>query len=100
MHGSIGSQCPHCRATLSRLGLNEAVFDRPYDLACFNDECPYYVRGWVWMEQQYGVKASYRYRRDASNGHESPLPVWSPSALRGSLLPDEAQDDERPKEQP
>jgi hypothetical protein len=66
------------------------VFDHAFDLACFNDECPYYVRGWAWMEQQFGVKSSYRYRVDPRSGWASPLPVWSPTALRSSLLPDGA----------
>ena len=64
--------------------------DHPFDYVCFNDDCPYYVRGWTWMEQQYGVKASYRYRVDAVNGFETPVPVWSSDALRDSLLPDVA----------
>ena len=55
-----GTTCPHCGSHLSRLGLNDTMFDHEFDYACFNDDCPYYVRGWVWMEQQYGVKASYR----------------------------------------
>ncbi len=78
--------CPHCGAPLSRLGLNEAMSDHSFDYACFNDDCPYYVRGWVWMEQQYGVKASYRYRVDPVRGFESPVPVWTPEMLRSSLL--------------
>lgn len=100
MPGAIGTSCPHCQATLSRLGLNETVFDHPFDLACFNDECPYYVRGWTWMEQQYGVKASYRYRIDAQSGHPSPLPVWSPSALRSAILPDDPETGVQTKEHP
>ena len=81
--------CPHCGAPLARLGLPEAVFDHDYDLACFNDDCPYYLRGWAWMEQQFGVKASYRYRIDGRSGYVSPVAVWSPTALRGSVLADD-----------
>ena len=91
MSGS-GHSCPHCGAALARLGLNEAVCDHAFDYACFNDDCPYYVRGWTWMEQQYGVKASYRYRIDALRGFESPVPVWTPTMLRSALL----EDDESP----
>ena len=82
--------CPHCGAPLARLELPEAVFDHPYDFACFNDECPYYVRGWKWMEQQFGVTSSYRYRIDGQSGFPSPIAVWSPTALRSSIVPDDA----------
>ncbi len=90
MSGTSRATCPHCQSPLVRVELNELVCDHPWDLVCFNDECPYYVRGWTWMEQQYGVHASYRYRVDGQNGFETPVPVWSPEALRSSILPDEA----------
>ena len=93
MSGARGKICPHCHGPLHRLGLNELVCDHPFDLVCFNDDCPYYVRGWTWMEQQYGVKASYRYRVDAVSGFETPVPVWSSEALRDSILPDDATRD-------
>ena len=62
------------------------MFDHEYDLACFNDECPYFVRGWKWMEEKYGVTSSYRYRVDGVNGYASPLPVWSAGAMRNHIL--------------
>jgi hypothetical protein len=93
MPGANGSRCPHCSSSLARLGLNELMSDHPFDLVCFDDDCPYYVRGWTWMEQQYGVKASYRYRVDATSGFESPVPVWSAEALRDSILPADAASD-------
>jgi hypothetical protein len=80
--------------------LPEALFDHDYDLACFNDDCPYYVRGWSWMERHYGVRTSYRYRVDARSGHASPLAVWSPTALRSSILPFSAAAPECAKETP
>jgi hypothetical protein len=82
-------RCAHCGTRLQRVELPEALFDHVYDLACFNDDCPYYVRGWAWMEKQFGVKSSYRYRVDSRNGRASPLPVWSATALRNSILPDD-----------
>ncbi len=99
MHEESSKTCPHCGAQLVAFALPDA-FDHPYDFACFNDECPYYVRGWVWMEQQYGVRASYRYRIDAQNGRASPIPVWSPTALRGNIISVNAQADAAHKEQP
>ncbi|HSB20670.1 MAG TPA: hypothetical protein VLD85_11720 [Anaeromyxobacteraceae bacterium] len=79
--------CPHCGAPLAILRLPEALSDHAYDLACFDDRCPYYVRGWTWMEEKFGVRSSYRYRVDPRSGHASPLAVWSPTALRSSILP-------------
>ncbi len=83
--------CPHCGARLVRFALPDALFDHEYDSACFNDACPYYERGWVWMEQQFGVKSSYRYRIDSRTGQASPLAVWSPTAMRSSILPDDEE---------
>lgn len=78
--------CPHCKGPLARFALPEAGFDHEYDYACFNDDCPYYVRGWEWMFEQFGVKTSYRYRVDSQSGLASPIPVWSPTALRCRIL--------------
>jgi hypothetical protein len=38
------------------------------------------------MEQQFGVKSSYRYRVDGRNGFASPIVVWSPTALRNCVV--------------
>jgi hypothetical protein len=97
---SSRTTCPHCRAPLARLKAETEVFGHTHDLACFNDDCPYYVRGWSWMEQHFGVRVSYRYRIDADSGYASPIAVWSPEALRSSILPDDAFDDASPKEHP
>jgi hypothetical protein len=72
----------------------EGGWDAPFHMACFNDDCPYYVRGWEWMEERYGVKSSYRYRFDPATGKSSPIAVWSPQALRDRILDAEVSAEE------
>jgi hypothetical protein len=91
MSDASRTTCPHCGAPLTPLELPEALFEHAHDLACFNDDCPYYVRGWAWMEQQYGVKASYRHRIDGQTGQASPIVVRSLRPPRGPGLSGEAQ---------
>ncbi len=79
--------CPHCQQPLRAFELPDNTgWQESFQLACFNDECPYYTRGWAWMEERYAVKASYRYRVDPTTGHASPLAVWSPTALKDRIL--------------
>jgi hypothetical protein len=80
-------RCPHCGLALSPFQLPEnSGWDEQIHFACFNDECDYFRRGWVWMFDHYGVKASYRYRIDPVSGTESPLPVWSKDAIKDRIL--------------
>ncbi len=80
-------RCPHCGCTLTPIELPEVTgWTAPFQLACMNDGCPYYQASWNWMEQRFGVKAGYRYRIDPGTGKASPLPVWSPVALKDHIL--------------
>jgi hypothetical protein len=63
-----------------------------FQFVCFNDACPYFVRGWAWMEGRYGVHASYRYRLDPETGESGPLPVWAGCDFRGSIIPENQEE--------
>ncbi len=82
--------CPHCGMKLVRWANPElGTWSGEFQLVCFNDDCPYFVRGWAWMSERFAVNASYRFRYDPETGETGPLPVWSRQALRGSILPEE-----------
>lgn len=88
-------RCPHCSAPLVRWRNPQlACWSGEYQYVCFNDSCPYFVRGWAWMESHFQVKASYRYRLDPFTGEQGPLPVWSVEALRSQIIPESLVADE------
>jgi hypothetical protein len=79
--------CVHCGKHMDKWVSPEGVtWSSPYQYVCFNDECPYFVRGWAWMAEQYGVTASYRYRLDPVSHESGPLPVWSARDFRSSII--------------
>ncbi len=101
MHDSTRPQrCPHCGEPLQRFELPDNTgWPSEFQLACFNDDCPYFVRGWKRMRDEYAVGASYRYRLDPTTGEVSPLAVWSSDALKDRILdgtPEEGPSDPRP----
>lgn len=68
---------------------DQSTWTGGFQFVCFNDDCPYFVRGWLWMLERFNVTASYRYRFDPATGEAGPLPVWSKKALRCNILEDE-----------
>lgn len=82
--------CPYCRKSLSRWANPEfACWTGDYQYVCFNDECPYFVRGWEWMERHFQVRTSYRHRMDPVTGEAGPLPVWSKDAFKNLIIAEE-----------
>ncbi len=85
----ITDVCPHCDATLKR-------WQTPYDstwggavrLVCFNDDCPYFVKGWETMMERQQVSCSYRFLMDPNSDYTGPVPVWSKDALKDGIIED------------
>lgn len=80
-------QCPHCGATLRRWRTPEdSTWGGAERLVCFNDDCPYFVRGWEVMMERQAQCCSYRHLFDPATGYTGPLPVWSKDALKEEIL--------------
>ncbi len=81
--------CPHCGARLVKWRIPDGSnWVEDHFLACFDDECSYYQKGWEWMEQQFGHRVSYRFAVSPVTGAVTNIPVWSDSATR-ELVVDE-----------
>jgi hypothetical protein len=82
--------CPHCQKPMSKWAPpGDSTWGSHFQYVCFNDDCPYYKRGWKWMMERFQARASYRYRYNPETGESGPLPVWSSRALRADIIPDE-----------
>jgi len=80
--------CPHCDAPLKKWEVPQSVFlewPNEYFYICFNDECPYFVRGWDAMAAQ-GNNCSYRLMYDPLTDSCQPAPVQSREALRNGII--------------
>jgi hypothetical protein len=85
--------CPHCNTKMKKWTNPEgSTWGGGFQFVCFNDECPYFVQGWEWMDRNYAVRSSYRHRYNPATGEQGPIPVWSPCALRDGIIEEEAND--------
>jgi len=84
----VSLRCPHCDAPLKKWEVPQSIFTEwpnEYFYICFNDECPYYVRGWDAMAAQ-GNDCSYRLMYDPLTDCCQPAPVHSHLALRNGII--------------
>ena len=88
------AKCPHCNSKLKKWSVPyDSTWDVDYFLVCFNDDCPYFLRGWEWMMEKYNIKASYRYRVHPVTGKDGSLPVGNKNALKGDIIEDNKEDE-------
>ena len=79
--------CPHCGGEMKRMEMPpEAGYEVEFFYVCFNDECPYFVQGWNWMQNNYRATASYRHFINPVTGGSGPLPVWSQEAMKNRIM--------------
>ena len=83
-------RCPHCDQKMNKWAVPEnpfeATWDNEYLYICFNDNCPYYVRGWDHVYKTTSRIASYRFMYNQEKDICSPIPVPSSKALRESII--------------
>ena len=82
-------KCPYCGAVMKKWRTPpHSTWTSEFNWVCFNDECPYFVRGWEHMLKTQNVKASYRHMIDPDTGNAGPLPCWSYDAHKDQIIED------------
>ncbi len=83
-------ECPWCGQRMKLWQPPETPWEMDYGVellhVCFNDDCPYFLRGRQWCRRN-GMRCStYRHSRNPVTGKEGPLPVPTRWALRAGIL--------------
>ena len=82
--------CPHCGEKLRKWAVPDNPFSQTWDndhmYICFNDACPYYVRGWDCTRNGFGCSGSYRLMYNPEKDNCLPIPVQSPRSLRDGIV--------------
>jgi len=80
--------CPHCGEKMNKWEVPQNIFTQwpnEYMYICFNDECPYFVRGWDAMAEQQN-HCSYRLMYDPLTDSCQPVPVYNRKMLREGII--------------
>lgn len=88
---SVGGtmECPHCQQRLSKWEVpDDPCIDWPNDYLylCFNDFCPFVVRGWRHMWNQGILGTSYRYLYNPLKGTSTTVPIRGLADLRPGIV--------------
>ncbi|MFC1849920.1 ogr/Delta-like zinc finger family protein [candidate division CSSED10-310 bacterium] len=79
--------CPHCQQQMNKWRVPiHSTWNAEFFFVCFNDDCPYFRKGWDVIERSVKAHASYRYYIDPINNNAGPLPVWSDTALKDDVI--------------
>jgi SAM-dependent methyltransferase len=81
--------CPSCGHRMKKWLIPDSPFNiwnNEYMYICFNDECPYLVRGWDVMSSQGNAAMSYRQMFNPETGSLTPMPVPNLKALKDGIV--------------
>ena len=84
--------CPHCETKLTLchappIHVGDGLgWGSEYLYICLNEECPLYVNGWDYIENQYGHVGSYRYMKLPDSDESYNMMVGSKDAFTGSIV--------------
>ena len=82
--------CPYCGERLRKWAVPKNPFaytwDNDFMYVCFNDECPYFVRGWDVMYRDGNRGASYRLMYNPDKDLCLPVPVPTFNALKEGIV--------------
>jgi SAM-dependent methyltransferase len=82
--------CPYCGERLRKWAVPNNPFaytwDNDFMYICFNDECPYFVRGWDVMYREGNRGVTYRLMYNPEKGSCMPVPVPTPNALKEGII--------------
>ena len=79
--------CPHCGKKMNKWNSPSWTdWDAYFLFVCFNDDCPYFVRGWDLLEKQQNVHASYRHAEHPETGKTFPLVVNTKDARKDGIV--------------
>lgn len=82
-------KCTHCGENMKKWAVpDNSTWSTDFLWVCFEDECPYFVRGWDHMMETQKVKASYRHSINPETGTKGPLPCWSYDAHKDKIVDD------------
>ena len=82
-------RCPYCSEKLLKWAVPQTPFtqwDVDFMYVCFNDECPYLVRGWEVMQRQGNRGMSFRFTYNPHRDQCLSVPVPNLHALREGII--------------
>lgn len=88
--------CPHCNTKMScchapPFHVGDGLgWGSEYMFICLNDDCPLFVKGWKYIEENFSHTSSYRYMIIPGEKSGNTMMVGSKDAFKGSIVDPEA----------